>query len=196
VSLPFSASADRNKEVIGDALTSRLKSASSVLEIGSGTGQHAVYLCERFPHLSWQPSERLENLDAIRQWIAQSGLKNIKDPLALDVSNAQVLGIFSFAISVNTAHIMSIDEVAAMFATVSAQLKIGARFALYGPFRYNGQHSSPSNESFDAMLKQQAPHMGVRDKADLDQFARESSLEFVEDIEMPANNRILVWRHF
>lgn len=196
MSLPISASADRNKEAIGDALTHHLEAASSVLEIGSGTGQHAVYLCRRFPHLTWQPSERLENLDVIRQWIAQSDLNNIKEPLELDVSDPHVSGIYSFALSVNTAHIMDIDEVAAMFRAVSAHLKIGARFALYGPFRYSGKDTSPSNTSFDAMLKQQAPHMGIRDKADLDQFAQDSSLEFLEDIEMPANNRILVWRHF
>ena len=90
---------------------------------------------------------------------------------------------------------MSLPEVADMFKVVSGHLKISARFALYGPFIYGGKHTSSSNENFDAMLKQQSPSMGIRDKAVLDELAFEAGLEFSEDIKMPANNRILIWRH-
>lgn len=196
MTLPFSASADRNKEAIGDALESYLSSVDSVLELGSGTGQHAVYLAGRFPGLQWQPSDRAENLGAIKQWVDQSGLENIATPLEIDVSgefNHQ--GIYGFAFSANTAHIMGLPEVADMFKVVSSRLKIGARFALYGPFIYGGKHTSSGNENFDAMLKQQSPSMGIRDKAVLDSLAFDAGLEFSEDIEMPANNRIIIWRH-
>lgn len=196
MTLPFSASADRNKEVIGDALEGHLSSVESVLELGSGTGQHAVYLAARFPELRWQPSDRAESIGAIRQWIDQSGLSNIAPPIELDVSDEiDHQGIYGFAFSANTAHIMSLPEVADMFKVVSSRLKIGARFALYGPFIYAGKHTSASNENFDAMLKQQSPVMGIRDKAALDAMAFEAGLEFSEDIQMPANNRILIWRH-
>lgn len=196
MNLPFSASADRNKQAIGDALAVYLEAADSVLELGSGTGQHAVYLAQRFPGLHWQPSDRLENLHAISQWVDSSGLANIAPPVEIDVSGpVNHSGIYSFAFSANTAHIMSITEVAYMFRVVSARLKIGAGFALYGPFKYAGKHTSDSNHSFDAMLQQQASHMGIRDKAELDAMALDAGLDFAVDIEMPANNRILIWRH-
>lgn len=196
MALPFSASADRNKEVIGDALERYLTEAGSVLELGSGTGQHAAYLAERFPALRWQPSDKAEHLGAIAQWIERSGLTNIAPPIEIDVSvDSAHAGIYGFAFSANTAHIMSLSEVAGMFHVVSSCLKIGARFALYGPFMYGGKHTASSNENFDAMLKQQSASMGIRDKAALDAMAFEAGLEFSEEIEMPANNRILIWRH-
>lgn len=196
MALPFSASADRNKEAIGDALEGYFSSAGSVLELGSGTGQHAVYLAGRFSDLRWQPTDRVENLGAIAQWVERSGLKNIANPIELDVSHEFThQGIYGLAFSANTAHIMSLPEVADMFKVVSSRLKIGARFALYGPFIYGGKHTSTSNENFDAMLKQQSPSMGIRDKAVLDTMAFDAGLEFFEDIQMPANNRILIWRH-
>ncbi len=196
MSLPFSAASDRNKEAIGDALERWFNAADTVLELGSGTGQHAVYFAERFPNLYWQPSDRSENLQAIGQRIEQSAAGNIALPVEIDVSVENDHNtLYSFAFSANTAHIMSIAEVADMFRLVSSRLKTGASFALYGPFTYGGRHTSESNENFDAMLRQQAAHMGIRDRAELDAMAFEEGLEFEQDIEMPANNRILIWRH-
>lgn len=195
MTLAFSAAAERNKNVIGDALVPYLGSARKVLEIGSGTGQHAVYLSERYPQLSWQPTDRVENVLAIDSRVAQSGLSNIQKTLVLDVANRGTHDQhYDVIFSANTAHIMSVSEVAAMFAVVSDLLAANGYFALYGPFKYRGQHTASSNESFDAMLQQQAAHMGIRDKADLDALAFENGLDFVEDIAMPSNNRIVVWQ--
>lgn len=195
MNLPFSAASDRNKEAIGDALESWFNAADAVLELGSGTGQHAVYFAERFPNLFWQPSDRSENLQSISQRVKESGRDNIALPIEVDVSvENNHNALYSCAFSANTAHIMSIAEVSDMFRLVSSILKAGACFALYGPFTYGGRHTSKSNENFDAMLRQQVAHMGIRDKAVLDAMAFDQGLEFEQDIEMPANNRVLIWR--
>ncbi len=195
MSIPFSAAADRNKEVIGDVLETHLSHVQTVLEIGSGTGQHAVYFAGRFSGVVWQPTDRAENITAISARVNESGLKNVLLPLVLDVeAQADLVGRYDFAFSANTAHIMSVAQVRCMFNVVSTHLKVNAVFALYGPFKYRGQHTAQSNESFDAMLQQQGAHMGIRDKADLDAMAFDVGLDFYKDIEMPANNRLLMWR--
>ena len=195
MSLPFSASAERNKQVIADALEDYLTAVSKVVEIGSGTGQHAVYFAQRFTHLQWQPTDREENLSAIRQRIEEFALSNVAAPLEVDVSAAVALPQeYELAYSANTAHIMSLSEVKAMFKLVSACLQSNAYFVLYGPFSYAGEHTSEGNKNFHAMLQQQAAHMGIRDKAELDSIAFDVGFDFVEDIALPANNRILVWR--
>ncbi len=196
MTLPFSASADRNKEVIADALQPWFADVSNVLEIGSGTGQHAVYLCRRFPTLHWWPTDRSDNLAAIAQRINESGLDNIGRPFELDVSRAVPSPVekFDMAYSTNTAHIMREIEVEQMFSIVGELLGDKGVFALYGPFHYGGVHTSQSNSSFDQMLRQQASHMGVRDKHLLDSFAQASGLQNIEDIDMPRNNRLLLWR--
>lgn len=195
MSLPFSASADRNKTAIGDALTDVLNRVTTVLEIGSGTGQHAVYLAERFPNLQWQPTDRSENLTAIQQYIEASTCSNILPPIEIDVADKVSLNRqYDLAYSANTAHIMSLAEVKAMFELVSASLHAGASFALYGPFSYGGKHTSDGNRNFNEMLQQQAAHMGIRDKAELDTIALDAGLDFIDDKAMPSNNRILLWR--
>lgn len=194
--LSFSASADRNKAAVGDALADRLMSASRVVEIGSGTGQHAVYLAQRFDHLQWQPTDRAENLSAISQRIAQYGSSNILPPVELDVALPVTLPERHYDImySANTAHIMRLAEVERMFAVAGNLLASGGAFALYGPFQHHGQHNAPGNRQFDQQLKQQAPHMGVRDKLDLARFAARSQLLAEQELAMPSNNQILIWR--
>ena len=161
MSIPFSASAERNKQVIADALADYFNAISTVLEIGSGTGQHAVYLTQRYSHLQWQPTDRSENLSAIRQRIAEFGSGKIAPPLEVDVSAVVALPQkYELAYSANTAHIMSLPEVKAMFELVSGCLQPNAYFVLYGPFSYAGEHTSEGNKNFHAMLQQQAAHMG------------------------------------
>lgn len=196
MALPFSASADRNKEAIGDALSGYFEATENVFEVGSGTGQHAVYLSERFPHLHWQPSDRSEHISAMTQRIAQSGLSSIAAPIELDVSiESSIQGQYSLAYSANTAHIMSLSEVASMFKLLSKVLQSNGYFALYGPFSFGGKHTSSGNENFDAMLKQQSVSMGIRDKAKLDELAFEAGMEFHEQFNLPSNNCVLVWRN-
>ncbi|OED39230.1 hypothetical protein AB833_17040 [Chromatiales bacterium (ex Bugula neritina AB1)] len=196
MNLPFSASADRNKSAIGDALMQYFADATTVIEIGSGSGQHAVYLSERFAHLDWQPTDQEEYLPGIQQTVSHYARPNIRPPQLLNVARcASGTEKYSFAYSANTAHIMSEKEVAAMFLVLSSRLTIGSCFALYGPFKFNGAQVSRSNAEFDSMLRQQSGDMGIRDKITLDEFAASAGFDFVEAIDMPSNNHVLVWRY-
>jgi len=200
--LPYSASADRNKEAIGDALEALLSRATTVLEIGSGSGQHAVYLCRRFGHLQWQVTEQSQYLEGLRAVVSDAAPGNVLTPIELQVSavanNKSSLdrtgSNYSFVYSANTAHIMGFDQVPALFAVVSHCLDDDGCFALYGPFKENGQHNSDGNRDFDASLRLQDSQMGIRDINELVEFASGSGLALAEQISMPANNRILLWR--
>lgn len=192
---PYSESCDQNKLPILEVLREVLSPRDSVLEIGSGTGQHAVYFASQLPGLSWQPSDRGENLPGIRAWMADAGQSNVREPLELDVLRGAWPDLTVQAVfSANTAHIMSWPAVAAMFQGVGECLDGAGRFCLYGPFSYGGHHTSPSNASFDQWLKARDPQSGVRDFDDLDRLAGKAGMELQQDYEMPVNNRILVWR--
>ena len=210
MSLPFSTAADRNKDAIGDALQPWLNSATSVFEFGSGTGQHALYLCQRYPHLKWQPSDLTANLDAIAQRTGEQS--NILAPVECNVLHSDLISgnrstessgtppdavntaQYTFVYSANTAHIMSVDAVANMIACASVLLAPTGGFALYGPFRYGSEPMTESNHRFDNMLRQQDAAMGIRDKFELDRVAMESGLAATDDLSMPSNNRILIWQ--
>lgn len=193
---PFAQSCEENKAVILEQLKELLATANHCLEIGSGTGQHAVYFSEHLPHLNWQPSELKENIKGIELWIKESPADNIQPPLELDVFNTSWLQdkTYDAAFTANTLHIMSIEHVEKLFAGLGHVLKKGALFISYGPFNYNGQFSSDSNARFEVWLKQQNPHSGIRDLADLKRFAENHAIELIDDIEMPVNNRLLVWQ--
>ncbi len=198
---PYSAAADRNKQAIGDALASTFANITTVLEVGSGTGQHAIYLCDRFKHLQWQPTEQQEHLESLSKAIQSTGLANISKPVELAMQATQSRQTdalpgtpYTLAYSANTAHIMSIEEVAIMFQVVARKITAGALFVLYGPFKIKGQHTSEGNAQFDAALRMEQPHMGIRDKGELEVIANACELTLHKDIPMPANNRILMWR--
>jgi len=192
---PYSESCDQNREPILAVIGPLLQDARSLLEIGSGTGQHAVYFARALPHLVWHTSDCLEYHPGIRLWLEEAALANTRPPLQLDVARSdwpelEVDAVFS----ANTAHIMHWHEVAAMFAGVGRLLPTGGRFLLYGPFNYHGRFTSDSNARFDQWLKARDPGMGVRDFEALSQLAEEAGLQLRQDFEMPANNRILYWQ--
>ncbi len=189
---PWAEAAEQNKGVIFDAIEPYLHGAA--LEIGSGTGQHAVYFASRKDDLDWQPSDLAPNLPGIERWIVESGLGNIRPPLTLDVNGAWPEREFDLVFSANTFHIMSEDEVARCIAGVGACLRAGGAFALYGPFNYDGSYTSESNASFDAMLRARNPASGIRDFDWLDRLATAAGMILREDIAMPANNRTLIWQ--
>ena len=193
---PFADSSEQNKGPILNVLREVFAASSVVLEIGSGTGQHAVYFAEHLPHLRWHTSELEENHTGIRAWLAEAGLANVAPPLALDVHQrpwpalpAGVDAVFS----ANTAHIMDWEAVQAMFAEVGRILAGRGVFALYGPFNYYGCHSCESNARFDQWLRQRDPLSGIRDFEALDRLAGAAGLRLLADYEMPVNNRTLVW---
>jgi cyclopropane fatty-acyl-phospholipid synthase-like methyltransferase len=192
--LPLSAACERNKAPILDVLRVELASARDVLEIGSGTGQHAVFFAASLPHLVWHTSDRVENHESIRAWIDAEGTDNVRPPLALDVAHAWPDRRFDAVFSANTAHIMSWPDVCAMFAGVGRVLAVGGCFLLYGPFSYDGRHTSASNADFDRMLRGRDPASGIRDAAAIDREAVAAGMHRTADYAMPANNRILAWR--
>ena len=195
MSLPFAPACERNREPILEVLRGEFAGARRVLEIGSGTGQHAVYFARALPHVVWQTSDRSENHESILAWIAAEGPANVRMPLELDVARSPwPIDRFDAVFSANTAHIMSWPEVSAMFAGVGRVLDAGGTFILYGPFSSDGRHNSESNVRFDAMLRQRDPASGVRDLADLDREAEAAGMGRAAEYEMPANNRIVVWR--
>lgn len=194
VSKPFADSCEQNKGPILDVLRQVFAQPATVLEIGSGTGQHAVFFAEALAHLTWQPSDVAENLPGIELWLRDASLPNVRPPLLLDVArSAWPSGTFDGAFSANTAHIMSWPEVERMFDGVSRVLASGGLFCLYGPFNYHGCYTAPSNERFDQWLRARSPHMGVRDVDDLQQAAGKVGMVLTRDFEMPADNRTLVW---
>lgn len=191
---PFSQACENNKQPILQVIQQYFDSVPMVLEVGSGTGQHAVYFAEHLPHLIWQPSDRKVNHDGMNRWFAEYQGNNLKTPLDLDVTRPwpveQVPAIFS----ANTVHIMSWDMVKQFFAGIKRHLEANGYLCLYGPFNFCGEYTSDSNERFDHYLKSQDPEMGIRDYVDLEELARDAGLVFVEKHAMPANNFILVWQ--
>ncbi|WP_369163192.1 DUF938 domain-containing protein [Candidatus Thiodiazotropha sp. LNASS1] len=190
---PYSEACDENKAPILEVLLRLFRDVQTVLEIGSGTGQHAVHFAAAMPHLTWQTSDMEENHPGIHAWLREAALPNVRNPLGLDVSRAWPAGEYDAIFSANTTHIMSWPEVELMFQGVGQVLKRGGCFALYGPFNYQGGYTSESNQRFDQWLKSRDPLSGIRDFEMLDELAASNHLIFSEDVEMPVNNRILVW---
>ena len=192
---PYSAACERNREPILAVLRAHFADRHHVLEIGSGTGQHAAFLAAHLPQLIWQSSERAANLAGIRAWLDEAALPNTPPPLVLDVARGPwPRSAYDAFFSANTLHIMAWVEVEALFAALPAIASNQAKLAIYGPFNYAGKFSSASNADFDRSLKAQAPHMGIRDVADVDRLAHAAGFSLIEDAAMPANNRCLVWQ--
>jgi len=191
---PFSQSSEENKESILEVLREAFATRQRVLEIGSGTGQHAVFFARQLPHLFWQPSELAENLPGIHAWLAEAGLPNVAAPLLLDIERQPWPDSAADAVfSANTVHIISWSQVESLFAGIGALLPAGGVFALYGPFNYGGRFTSDSNARFDQWLKARDPLSGVRDFEAVDALALAAGMTLTRDYDMPANNRTLVW---
>lgn len=192
---PFSPASERNREPILSVLRAYFADRQRVLEIGSGTGQHAVHLAAAMPRLSWQCSDRAERLAGIREWLHEAQLPNTPEPLALDVRESKwPLGGYDAAFSANTLHIMSWPEVQALFAGLDRALERGARLAIYGPFRQAGEHTSESNARFDAQLRAERAEMGVRDLEAVNALAASIGFSQPQVVVMPANNFCLLWQ--
>ncbi|HEY5776171.1 MAG TPA: DUF938 domain-containing protein [Xanthomonadales bacterium] len=190
----YSEACDQNRAPILNVIRDVFGSARQVLEIGSGTGQHAVYFGQQLPHLQWQTSDLPASHASINAWINEANLRNVHAPLALDVATGPwPETIYDGIFSANTTHIMSWPMVVSMFAGVGRMLAPAASFCLYGPFNYDNAYTSPSNERFDAWLKDRDPDSGIRNFQDLDALAMTHGLQLSADNEMPANNRLLVW---
>lgn len=191
---PYAPACERNRDPILDVLRTHFADCRTVLEIGSGTGQHAVHFAAALPHLQWQCSDRAPHLAGIRQWLDEAALPNTPAPLELDVAQRWPEGVFDAVFSANTLHIMSWEEVERFFAHLPALTTDQAMLVIYGPFKYSGRHTSASNAAFERSLMASAAHRAIRDFDDVNALARAAGFELVEDRAMPANNRCLVWR--
>jgi len=192
---PFSQACENNREPICQVLRRIFADKRAILEIGSGTGQHAVWFAEQMPHLHWHTSDRTENHPGIQQWLADFALSNVVAPITLDVSQFnwpqdKYDGVFS----ANTAHIMSWPEAQQMIRGVASMLADGGVFGLYGPMQYSGVIKAASNRAFNTHLKAQNQQQGIREFNDLNALAAGEGMVLQEDNSMPANNRLLVWQ--
>jgi cyclopropane fatty-acyl-phospholipid synthase-like methyltransferase len=194
-SKPFSEYAERNSRPILEVLQNEFSSSTRVLEIGSGTGQHAVLFATALPHVVWQTSDLIDNHGGINAWLSDSALPNLLPPLKFDVLDADIAAeLYDAVYSANTAHIMGVTAVERMFELVGTALAGGGTFCLYGPFRQNGEFNTASNASFHQNLQSRNPEMGIRDIEDLDGFGRSHELHRVRLYAMPANNHLAVWK--
>jgi len=190
-----SEACERNKEPILAVLRAELAHCEQVLEIGSGTGQHAVHFATHLPQLAWQPSELPANLAPLAERLRRADLPNLRAPLALDVRERPWrVPAVDAVFSANTLHIMAWEAVQEFFAGVGALLGAPGVLCVYGPFRFGGRHTSDSNAAFDLYLRERDPSSGIRDFEALDALARAQGLTFSADYPMPANNRTLLWR--
>ncbi len=191
---PYAEACERNRDPILGVLRRHFADRRHVLEIGSGTGQHAVHFAAALPGLIWQTSDLAPNLPGIGRWIEEAGLANLPPPLALDVFGPWPDARFDAVFTANTLHIMSWEGVCALFAALARSLTADGALAVYGPFNYDGAFTSASNAAFDAWLKRRSADSGIRDFAAVDALARSIGLRLAEDCPMPANNRTLIWR--
>ena len=192
--LPLSAACERNKDPILEVLRVRFADRAQVLEIGSGTGQHAVHFARALAHLTWHPTEQLAYLADLAERVKLEGGHNLRPPTLLDVTQAvwpvrSVDAMFT----ANTLHIMSWPEVIALYRGVGAVLAPGGVFCVYGPFRYDGRYTSDSNQEFDRMLQERDPQSGLRDILAITSLAEQYGLILDADHDLPANNRLVVF---
>jgi len=192
---PYAESCEQNRAPILAVLREVFADRRHVLEIGSGTGQHAVYFAPELPHLTWQTADVPAHHAGIRLWLEDAALPNVRPPLALDANDTAWHGDrYDAVFSANTLHIMSWAEVELCFAGIGAVLEADGVLAIYGPFNYDGKFTSDSNARFDAWLKARDPASGVRDFEAVNALAAAQGLVLTRDVAMPANNRTLVWR--
>ncbi len=192
---PYAESCDNNREPILKVLRDLFADRKQVLEIASGTGQHAVYFGRALPHLIWQTSELEQNHAGIQMWLDEAQLPNVRSPVCIDANDAHwPVASVDAIFNANTVHIISSPEVELLFEGVGRVLVAGGILCLYGPFNYDGKFTSESNARFDDWLKSRDPKSGVRDFETLNALAEKQNMVLLNDIEMPSNNRTLVWQ--
>jgi SAM-dependent methyltransferase len=194
VTYSVSEACERNKGPILEILAGAFAHSGNVLEIGSGTGQHAAYFAARLPHLIWQPSDTGDYLPGLRERIAHEGTPNLRPPLELDVRDRPwpvepVDAIFT----ANTLHIMGWAAVQDLFRGVGAVTRAPAVVCIYGPFRYGGRYTSASNAEFDRFLRSRDPESGIRDFEEVNTLSSQNGLSLLADHAMPANNQLIIW---
>lgn len=207
---PFSPACARNRDPILEVLRRHFAERRHVLEIGAGTGQHAVHFAAAMPWLRWQASDHADHLPGMAQWLDAAALPNTPAPIVLQAVPGPVPGLmpapplpptqagaptgYDAVYSANTLHIMGWPQVQALFAGLPAVMAAQATLAIYGPFNRDGRFTSDSNRAFDAMLRERDPASGIRDAEAVDALAAGVGLRLIDDVALPANNACRVWR--
>lgn len=194
---PFAPSCEENKQVILEAIRSYLLPKNSVLEIASGTGQHAIYFSEQMQHLKWQTSDLIASHPGICEWLNDAENDKIQKPIELNVSKPDHWpdNCYDAIFSANSFHIMSLQNVEDFFKNLPKVLDAKGIVLIYGPFNYNGQFTSDSNARFNLWLQKQNPDSGIKDFEWCQKLAEDANLKLIDDMTMPQNNRILVWQN-
>lgn len=193
---PFSAACERNREPILMVLKQIITTQDQrLLEVGAGTGQHAVYLAPHFPWMEWHPTDLADKFPGMTQWLSEAKIPTIQKPVRLNVATDDFPKLkFDVVFTANTLHIMSWKSCKSFFKLLGNRLREGSRVLFYGPFKFNGEHTSESNLVFDQALKERDPESGVRNFEDVRHAMEKNGFELIEDFEMPANNRTLVFQ--
>lgn len=188
--------AERNAEPIREVLARVLPARGLVLEVASGSGQHAVHMARAFPQLSWQPSDPDPiALDSIAAWRDEAGLRNLLAPVELDVTREPwPIAAADAVVCINMIHIAPWEAALALFRGAGRLLAAGGLLYLYGPYRFHGAFTAPSNAAFDASLRARHPAWGVRDTDDIEPAAAAAGFTLEETVAMPANNHSLIFR--
>lgn len=191
---PFSQACENNKQPILDGLLALTGTPGELLEIGSGTGQHAAFLPAHLPHLTWQPSDLPDNLPGIGQWLADSPSLNVRRPIVLDVNGRWPDQHYHYLFTANTFHIMDRASVERCITCGADHLQSGGLFIVYGPMKRQGRYTSDSNAAFDEWLQERDPRSGIRDLEWIHELMQARGLSPVAEQDMPANNLLLSWR--
>jgi SAM-dependent methyltransferase len=188
--------AARNREPIAAVLREVLPAAGTILEVASGTGEHALHFAGLWPNLIWQPSDPDPNaIASIRAWSAEAGLPNLADPLRLDAAaEAWPIAAADAILCVNMVHISPWSATQGLLRGAGRLLPAGAPLILYGPYRRLGVATAPSNEAFDESLRARNPEWGLRDLEAVEAEAGRNGLRLDRIVEMPANNLTVVFR--
>lgn len=195
----FSGSADRNKEPILNVVSDVLMESKQVLEIGSGTGQHALFFAKNMPHLMWYPTDCGDYLQPLIEHMAVNSRDNIGTTIELDVRDLpwrlnHIKDAIDVIYTTNTLHIMGWEEVENFFTGVGQVLSTNGHLIVYGPFKYKGNYTTPSNADFDLWLKDRNKKSGIRDFEVVNGLANHIGLTLLADHSMPANNQCLIWQ--
>lgn len=195
--IPFSEACERNKDPILETIQPLLEQSATVLEIGSGTGQHAGYFARNCPNLSWQPSDQAQYLEGLTAQFSNLNVANIEPPIELDVIRQPWIKgdkNFDLIYTANTLHIMSWPVVEAFFNGLATVTSGHSSLIIYGPFKFNGAFTSQSNAAFDQSLRSRGVGSGIRDFEEVNKLANQAGFELIANHDLPANNQCLVWQ--
>ena len=185
----------RNRDAILSILRDELPSSGLVLEVASGSGEHAIHFAAALPNLDWQPSDPDPTaLGSIEAWRRDAGLPNLLAPIQLDAANAWPIEMAAAIVCINMVHISSWAATVGLFRGAAKLLRAGAPLILYGPYIEGDVQTAPSNLAFHQSLQDRNPNWGLRDAADVDHIAAQSSFRRTGRTEMPANNLTLIYR--